>query len=68
LAYSSSALEACDGADAVLHLTEWREFRELRPADLDAVVRERNILDGRSVLDAATWREAGWQFRALGRP
>src|SRR4051794_1018447 len=68
LAYSSSALEACDGADVVLHLTEWREFRELRPADLDAVVRERNILDGRSVLDAATWRDAGWQFRALGRP
>ncbi|MFN2560544.1 MAG: UDP-glucose/GDP-mannose dehydrogenase family protein [Jatrophihabitans sp.] len=68
LAYSSSALEACDGADAVLHLTEWREFRELRPADLAAVVRQRNILDGRSILDAATWRDAGWQFRALGRP
>jgi UDPglucose 6-dehydrogenase len=68
LAYSSTALEACDGADAVLHLTEWREFRDLRPADLGAVVRERNILDGRSVLDPWTWREAGWQFRALGRP
>jgi UDPglucose 6-dehydrogenase len=68
LAYSSTALEACDGADVVLHLTEWPEFRELRPADLAAIVRERNILDGRSVLDPATWREAGWQFRALGRP
>jgi UDPglucose 6-dehydrogenase len=68
LAYSSSALEACDDADVVLHLTEWREFRDLRPADLSAVVRERNILDGRSVLDPATWRAAGWQFRALGRP
>ena len=41
----------CDGADVVLHLTEWAEFRELRPAVLAAVVRERRIVDGRSVLD-----------------
>jgi UDPglucose 6-dehydrogenase len=68
LAYSPSALEACADADVVLHLTEWTEFRDLRPDDLAAVVRERNIVDGRSVLDPTTWRAAGWQFRALGRP
>ena len=68
LDYSPSALEACADADVVLHLTEWREFRELRPDELGAVVRERNIVDGRSVLDPATWRASGWQFRALGRP
>jgi UDPglucose 6-dehydrogenase len=68
LAYSTTALEACADADVVLHLTEWAEFRELGPDDLAAVVRQRNIVDGRSVLDPATWREAGWQFRALGRP
>jgi UDPglucose 6-dehydrogenase len=68
LAYSPSALEACAQADIVLHLTEWAEFRELAPDDLAAVVRERNIVDGRSVLDPTVWRGAGWQFRALGRP
>jgi UDPglucose 6-dehydrogenase len=68
LAYSPSALEACADADIVLHLTEWAEFRALTPDDLTAVVRERNIVDGRSVLDPAVWRAAGWQFRALGRP
>jgi UDPglucose 6-dehydrogenase len=68
LAYSPSALEACAQADIVLHLTEWAEFRELAPDDLAAVVRERNIVDGRSVLDPRVWRGAGWQFRALGRP
>jgi UDPglucose 6-dehydrogenase len=68
LAYAPSALEACADADVVLHLTEWAEFRDLRPADLDPVVRERNMLDGRSVLDPQEWRAAGWQFRALGRP
>jgi UDPglucose 6-dehydrogenase len=68
LAYSPSALEACADADVVLHLTEWAEFQQLRPDDLAAVVGERNIVDGRSALDAAVWRAEGWHFRALGRP
>jgi UDPglucose 6-dehydrogenase len=68
LAYASTALEACADADVVLHLTEWSEFRDISPDDLAAVVRERNIVDGRTVLDPAVWRAAGWNFRALGRP
>ncbi len=68
LAYAPSALEACAEADVVLHLTEWAEFRSLRPAGLAEVVREQNILDGRNVLDPVEWRAAGWTFRALGRP
>ena len=56
------------GADVVLHLTEWREFRELDPAALGEVVAERRILDGRNALDPELWREAGWTYRALGRP
>lgn len=68
LAYADSALEAVRGADVVLHLTEWREFRELDPAALGDVVAERRILDGRNALDPAVWRKAGWTYRALGRP
>jgi UDPglucose 6-dehydrogenase len=68
LAYSPGPLEACADADVVLHLTEWREFRDLTPDDLAEVVKERNIVDGRTVLDPAQWRAAGWHFRALGRP
>ncbi|MGW8553906.1 UDP-glucose dehydrogenase family protein [Streptomyces tubercidicus] len=68
LAYADTALEAVRGADAVLHLTEWREFRELDPAALGEAVAERRILDGRNALDPALWRKAGWTYRALGRP
>ncbi|KAF4406504.1 MULTISPECIES: UDP-glucose/GDP-mannose dehydrogenase family protein [Streptomyces] len=68
LGYAPSALEAVRGADAVLHLTEWKEFRELDPAELGEAVAERRILDGRNALDADVWREAGWVYRALGRP
>ena len=68
LRYEDSALEAVRGAHVVLHLTEWGEFRELDPAELGEVVAERRILDGRNTLDADRWREAGWTFRAMGRP
>ncbi|GAA0896144.1 UDP-glucose/GDP-mannose dehydrogenase family protein [Streptomyces sp. DSM 41524] len=68
LAYAPTAAAAAEGAHAVLHLTEWREFRELDPASLGAVVAERRILDGRNALDPDVWRDAGWTYRALGRP
>ncbi|HET6635858.1 MAG TPA: UDP-glucose/GDP-mannose dehydrogenase family protein [Streptomyces sp.] len=68
LSYADSAQEAVHQADAVLHLTEWREFRELDPAVLGEAVAERRMLDGRNVLDPEIWRKGGWTFRALGRP
>ncbi|MHA7960634.1 UDP-glucose dehydrogenase family protein [Streptomyces sp. L500] len=68
LAYADTALEACRGAHAVLHLTEWGEYRQLDPAVVGAVVADRHVIDGRNALDAARWRSAGWTFRALGRP
>ena len=67
LTYADSALDACRDADLVLHLTEWPEFRALTPADLDGVVRRKQILDGRNLLDADRWREGGWTFRSMGR-
>ncbi|MEU7313931.1 UDP-glucose/GDP-mannose dehydrogenase family protein [Streptomyces sp. NPDC007083] len=68
LGYADSALEAARGADVVLHLTEWSEFKELDPAALGDVVASRHLLDGRNTLDSALWRKSGWLFRALGRP
>jgi UDPglucose 6-dehydrogenase len=68
LRYCETALEACASAHLVLHLTEWTEFREMDPAALGEIVRERRIVDGRNALDPETWRAAGWVYRALGRP
>jgi UDPglucose 6-dehydrogenase len=68
LGYADSTVEACAGADVVLHLTEWREFRDLDPSTLSDVVAGRHIVDGRNALDPTIWRNAGWSFRALGRP
>ena len=68
LAYADSAVEACQGADLVLHLTEWQEFREMDPAVLSPVVARKHIIDGRNALDAQRWRDAGWTYAAPGRP
>ncbi|MEQ3549127.1 UDP-glucose/GDP-mannose dehydrogenase family protein [Pseudonocardia nematodicida] len=59
--------EAAEGADAVLLLTEWRQYRELDPAAFGKVVRTRRVLDGRNALDREAWEAAGWTYRALGR-
>jgi UDPglucose 6-dehydrogenase len=67
LNYSTSVVEACDRADAVLVLTEWREFVELDPHDLADTVRAKVIVDGRNCLDSAKWTDAGWRAYALGR-
>jgi UDPglucose 6-dehydrogenase len=68
LRHVGSAVEAAAGADVLLHLTEWEEFRALDPDDLGARVAHRRIVDARNALDADRWRQSGWQFRGLGRP
>ncbi|HET9419598.1 MAG TPA: UDP-glucose/GDP-mannose dehydrogenase family protein [Nocardioides sp.] len=67
LSYAGSAAEAAQGADLILHLTEWPEFRTLDLDELGAAVAHRRLIDGRNVLDLAAWRSAGWEARGIGR-
>ncbi len=68
LGYAESAEAALRGADLVLLLTEWPQFRRLDPERTRSLVRRPRIVDGRGALDAALWTTAGWRFRALGTP
>jgi len=68
ISYAETVEEAVRGAHVVLLLTEWKEYRDLEPATLNGLVKEKRILDGRNALDPARWRAAGWTYRALGRP
>ena len=67
LNYSTSVVEACERADAVLVLTEWSEFAELEPHELVDTVRAKVIVDGRNCLDSTKWTDAGWRVYALGK-
>ncbi|MEU2080121.1 UDP-glucose/GDP-mannose dehydrogenase family protein [Streptomyces sp. NPDC013489] len=61
-------LTACQGAELVLHLTEWGQYRELDPVKLARVVRRPVLVDARNTLPHDEWRAAGWTVEALGRP
>ena len=56
-----------ENSDAILHLTEWKMYRELDPVALKPKVRSATVIDGRNALDRELWTRAGWKFRALGR-
>lgn len=68
LTYISDLNVALQGADVVLLLTEWQEYRDLDPVALRDIVATPTILDGRNVLPLQEWRNAGWTIAALGRP
>ena len=59
--------QALRGAEVVLHLTEWPEFRQLDPERLGELVASKIIIDGRLKLHAPTWLNAGWKVVQIGR-
>ena len=67
LGFAESVQECVKDSDLILHLTEWREYRELDPISLATLVKKKIVIDGRNALDRDKWRAAGWQFHALGR-
>ena len=67
LGFAASVQECVKDSDLILHLTEWREYRDLDPKDLASLVKKKTVIDGRNALDRDKWRAAGWQFHALGR-
>ena len=67
LTYSTSIDDCVSGSDVLLHLTEWKIYREIDPVTTKSKVRQAIVIDGRNALDRELWLNAGWKFRALGR-
>ncbi|GAB3616234.1 UDP-glucose/GDP-mannose dehydrogenase family protein [Okibacterium endophyticum] len=59
--------EALAGADAVVIVTEWKEYKQLDPAAVASAVAQPIVIDGRNCLDVVAWRAAGWTYYGLGR-
>jgi UDPglucose 6-dehydrogenase len=64
---SGSALEALEGADAAVLVTEWPEFAELDWDDAAARMKTALLVDGRNFLDAGSLRAAGFTYEGIGR-
>ncbi|MBS0326662.1 MAG: UDP-glucose/GDP-mannose dehydrogenase family protein [Proteobacteria bacterium] len=67
LDYASNPLDACAGADALVVVTEWKEFRSPDFASLRRLLKEPVIFDGRNLYEPAAVREAGLRYHAIGR-
>ena len=68
LTYADRPMQALDGADALVIVTEWKEFRS---PDFDAIkakLKSPLIFDGRNIFDPALPRQAGLTYLSIGRP
>jgi UDPglucose 6-dehydrogenase len=62
------ALDAAAGADAVVLITEWNEFRAIPPERMRAAMTGRLLIDLRNAWDPQAMREAGFDYHGIGRP
>lgn len=67
LGYAESAHAALQGADALVIVTEWKEFRSPDFAHLASALRQPVVVDGRNLFDPATVHQAGLEYHAIGR-
>ncbi|WP_235933807.1 UDP binding domain-containing protein, partial [Agromyces humi] len=68
LEFSDDLSAVLEGADLVVLVTEWNEYRHMDPVWAGDLVGVRSVIDGRNCLDAKAWRDAGWTYKGLGRP
>ena len=58
---------ACEGADVLVVLTEWDDYRWLDAAKVAGTMRRRSVVDARNLLDRSEWRRAGFEYQGIGR-
>jgi UDPglucose 6-dehydrogenase len=68
VSFAASPTAACDGADALVIVTEWKEFRGQDFDTLRAKLRSPLLFDGRNLYDPAQARAAGLEYFSIGRP
>jgi UDPglucose 6-dehydrogenase len=68
VSYARDAYAAAEGADALLILTEWKEFTNLDLARIKRLLRCPVVLDGRNLFSHSEMNEAGLNYYSIGRP
>jgi UDPglucose 6-dehydrogenase len=68
MSYAADPYEAAEGADALLILTDWKEFSDLDLQRLNQVLRFPIIIDGRNLYRPAHMLEQGFTYVSVGRP
>jgi UDPglucose 6-dehydrogenase len=68
LRYATCIEDAAAGADALLILTDWKEFGCMNLAQLHSLMRYPIIVDGRNMYDTRTMMDSGFTYLSIGRP
>ena len=68
LSFADSVETVLEGADIAVLVTEWPEFVSLDPHVVGNLMNHKRMVDARNVLDAVSWRDAGFVFGSMGRP
>ncbi len=65
--FCADAYETASGADAVVLVTEWNEFKQVDLARVAASMKQRVLIDGRNIYDPERMRQLGFQYSGIGR-
>ena len=65
--YVKNPYDALDGADVLVIVTEWNEFRELDKQKMKSLMKSPNIVDGRNIYEPQEMRAAGFKYLGVGR-
>ena len=68
IAYATTPMDALAGADALIVVTEWKEFRSPDFDALRAALKQPLVFDGRNLYEPALVRAAGLEYFSIGRP
>jgi len=65
--YAEDPLSACDGCDALIVATEWKQYRNADLTDVARRLKSKVIFDGRNLFRPEAMKEAGWTYHSIGR-
>lgn len=65
--FAENALDACEGADAAMLVTEWDECVQVTPEKLKSIMNKPVMIDGRNAFEAKEFKEAGFIYHGIGR-
>ena len=65
--FSPNPFHAVQGADLLLVMTEWSEFKAIDRAKIKAAMRQANVVDGRNIFDRTELESLGFRYEAIGR-
>jgi UDPglucose 6-dehydrogenase len=67
ISYAANPYEAIKDVDALLLVTEWKEFRVPKWTEMESLMKNKLIFDGRNIYEPEDMKKWGWNYYGIGR-